>query len=333
MSYKLKFGAMVIGGIKFLKYLVNGGLLNINLEVTKRCNARCDFCDYWKEVPPKELEDYVDVVKKLDPLSVSLTGGEPLLRKDLEKIIYNLRKNFGFLYISLITNGTLLSYERGMKLWEAGLNELSISLDYLDNRHDNTRKIPGLTKHILDVAPRLAKSGVSVCFNVVIKNDNLKEIPKIIKWSADRGIKISLSTYNWWRTNNRKYVVRKEQMKELLILISEIKRLKDELGNVITSDYYLDRVPVFFERGGVPGCTAGLNWVQVTPDGMIKRCSDHPVKCHYTEWKKGLFSPTDCDKCWYSCRGAAQEPWTFFRFLREASDVLNPYCLRKALSR
>ncbi len=330
MANKMQLSEMIIGGIKFFKYLLSGGLLNINLEVTKRCNARCDFCDYWKEDPPEEMEDYVDVVKKLNPLSVSLTGGEPLLRKDLEDIIKRLRQNFGFLYISLITNGSLLTYKRGMRLWESGLNELSISLDYLDERHDDTRKIPGLTKKILDVAPRLADSGADVCFNVVIKKDNLKEVPEIIRWAAERGIKVSLSTYNWWRTNNRTHAVEKDQLEDLLKLISEIKELKEELGNVTTSDYYLDRIPIFFERGGVPGCTAGLNWVQVTPDGMIKRCSDHPIRCHYTEWKKGLFPPTDCDKCWYSCRGAAQEPWTFLRLLREANHALSQNHIKKS---
>ena len=330
MNNRLKISEMVVGGIKFFRYLLMGGLFNINLEVTKRCNARCDFCNYWKEKTPEEMEDYVCVVKRLNPLSVSLTGGEPLLRTDLEEIISNLRKNFGFLYISLITNGSLLDHERGLRLWDAGLNELSISLDYLDKRHDSTRKIPGLTAHILEVAPRLAESGVDMCFNVVIKKGNLKEVPKIIRWAADRGIKVSLSTYNWWRTNNKAHKITREQKDDLLRLIGEIKEAKDCLGNVNTSDYYLDRIPAFFENGGVPGCTAGLNWVQVTPDGMIKRCSDHPVACHFTEWKDGFFSPTECDRCWYSCRGAAQEPWTFVRFFREANGALNPYCLKKA---
>ncbi len=333
MSDRLKLSEMVVGGVKFLRYLLKGGIFNINLEVTKRCNARCDFCDYWKEKPPDEMDDYVCVVKKLNPLSVSLTGGEPLLRKDLEEIIHRLRKNFGFLYISLITNGMLLTYKRGLRLWDAGLNELSISLDYLDKRHDDTRKLPGLTAHILEIAPQLARAGVDMCFNVVIKKGNLEEVPNIIEWAAERGIKVSLSTYNWWRTNNKKHVVGQEQKEDLLRLISRIKELKNRLGNVVTSDYYLDRIPLFFEKGGVPGCTAGLNWVQVTPDGMIKRCSDHPVACHFTEWKNDFFSPTECDRCWYSCRGAAQEPWTFARFFREANGALNPYCLRKALSR
>ncbi|RLB09321.1 MAG: hypothetical protein DRG59_02735, partial [Deltaproteobacteria bacterium] len=79
-SRPLSVREMIYGGISLARYLATGGLFNINLEVTKRCNARCDFCDYWKEPRGIELDDYVPVIKHLKPLSVSLTGGEPLLR-------------------------------------------------------------------------------------------------------------------------------------------------------------------------------------------------------------------------------------------------------------
>src|SRR5512138_2309997 len=98
MSRKLTPKEMAIGGYKFFGYLLRGGLLNINLEVTKRCNARCDFCDYWKEEAPEELGDYVPVVRNLKPLSVSLTGGEPLLRKDIAQVVKSLRQGFRFVY-------------------------------------------------------------------------------------------------------------------------------------------------------------------------------------------------------------------------------------------
>jgi len=92
MPRRLTRVEMAIGGYKFFKYITQGGLLNINLEVTKRCNARCNFCDYWKEGTSSELQDYVPVVRKLKPLSVSLTGGEPLLRQDLAQVIASLRR-------------------------------------------------------------------------------------------------------------------------------------------------------------------------------------------------------------------------------------------------
>jgi len=322
MSRKMSRSEMLIGGCKYFKYLTKGGLFNINLEVTKRCNARCNFCDYWKEKPTGELSDYVEVVRKLDPLSVSLTGGEPLLRADLPELIASLRRSFGFLFISLITNGSLLTRENGVALWKAGLDELSISLDYLDERHDEGRGIHGLAGHILALAPRLGSAGVNLCFNVVIKRGNYREVPRLVRECARMGIKVSLSTYNCWRTDNLDHMIEQAELRRLEKVIEELKVLKRTLGNLTTSVFYLDRIPEFFEKRRIPGCTAGLNWVQVTPDGMIKRCSDHPAAAHYTEWHGRTFEPTDCGRCWYSCRGAAQEPWSLRHFVEMSRDAL-----------
>lgn len=314
---------MTVGGYKFLRYLTAGGLLNINLEVTKRCNARCDFCDYWKQPAPAELGGYVPVVKKLKPLSVSITGGEPLLRKDLPVVIHALRRNFGFLFISLITNGSLLTVDRGVELWAAGLDQLSISLDYFDERHDRGRGLPELTAHILSVIPGLREAGVKVCLNMVIKKGNFKEIPQFLSKAAAIGVNMSLSTYNGWRIDNQSHMISPDDLPDLDGIIRELRRLKGRFGNLTTGDYYLERIPTFFSQKRIPGCTAGLNWVQVTPDGMIKRCSDHPEMCHFSQWNQKLFGVTDCSRCWYSCRGAAQEPWTWKRFLQMAKDSLS----------
>lgn len=322
MSRKLNAAEMAAGSYKFFRFMTGKGLLNINLEVTKRCNARCNFCDYWKEDPPEELKDYVPVVRKLNPLSVSLTGGEPFLRKDLPEIISSLRRSFGFLFISLITNGLLLDLDRGLEVWEAGLDELSISLDYFDQRHDLERGLPGLTERILSVAPRLASAGVNLCFNVVVKRGNYREMPEMLKKAARMGVKVSLSSYNCWRTDNETHMIPEDELSSLRGAIAAAKKIKRETGVVTTGEYYLERVPEFFENRGISGCTAGVNWVQVTPDGMIKRCSDHPVSISYEKWRKGHFAPTGCDRCWYSCRGAAQEPWSVGRFVEMAKDAL-----------
>jgi len=322
MSRKLTAAEMISGGQSFFRYMVRGGLLNINLEVTKRCNARCDFCDYWKIKAPLELTDYVPVVKKLNPLSVGLTGGEPLLREDLADLIAGLRQNFGFLHIGLVTNGALLTHERGLQLWNAGLDQLSISLDYLDERHDRERGLPGLYQHIMAVVPDLSAAGVKLCFNVVMKKENYRDVPQIVRAASVMGVKVSLSTYNCWRINNETHMIDPAEITQLTDVLTDLKELKKDLGNLTTGHYYLDQIPEFIARRSVPGCTAGLNWVQITPDGMIKRCSDHPIRCHFSEWHSRLFEPTSCGNCWYSCRGAAQEPWTMKRFIAEAREAL-----------
>jgi len=323
MSRRLTRMEMFFGGFKFFRYLARGGLLNINLEVTKICNARCNFCDYWKEKPADELKDYVPVVEKLKPLSVSLTGGEPLLREDLPHLIARLRQNFGFLNLSLITNGLLLTREKGLELWEAGLDELSISLDYLDERHDEGRALGGLTRHIMAVAPELVAAGVNLCFNLVLKSGNYREAPQMVRKCAAMGINVSLSTYNCWRTNNRTHMIEQDELRSLENVIEELKDLRRTLGNLTSSPSYLERIPEFFESKSVPGCTAGLNWVQVTPDGMIKRCSDQPIAIHFSQWRDRFFDATDCGRCWYSCRGAAQEPWTLERFIEMSKEALS----------
>jgi len=165
---------MLIGGYKFFRYLARGGLFNINLEVTKRCNARCNFCDYWKEKPGPELRDYVPVVEKLKPLSVSLTGGEPLLREDLPDLIASLRRSFGFLNLSLITNGSLLTKEKGLALWRRGSTNCPFLWITLMAGMTKVAGLACLTGHILAVAPELAAVGVKLCFNCVIKKWQLQ---------------------------------------------------------------------------------------------------------------------------------------------------------------
>ena len=71
-----------LGLSKFIKTKVKNSPKLVNLEVTKLCNAKCDFCDYWQTKHEERLTDYTQLIKKIDPLVVMVTGGEPMLRKD-----------------------------------------------------------------------------------------------------------------------------------------------------------------------------------------------------------------------------------------------------------
>ena len=115
-------------------------LFSANLEVTLRCNLRCNFCNYWQNSNDEtRLKDYSPIVRHLNPLHLTITGGEPLLRNDLESVIERIHDNTDFVYMNLITNGSLLTVERALSLWNAGLNQLSVSLDFPDARHDENR--------------------------------------------------------------------------------------------------------------------------------------------------------------------------------------------------
>src|SRR5438067_13378024 len=94
---------------KFLDVTFNKRPLTVSIEVTKRCNARCDFCDYWKISDRDEMTDFIDDVRRFDPQVVVFTGGEPMLRRDLVPLVRQIKELPGFRYITVLTHGGVLT--------------------------------------------------------------------------------------------------------------------------------------------------------------------------------------------------------------------------------
>lgn len=119
---------------------------DLRVSVTDRCNFRCVYCmpkevfdKSYKFLPRRELlsfEEIIRIVKVFRELGVSkirLTGGEPLLRNDLEVLIEKIAGIDGITDISLTTNASLLTPKRAESLRSAGLRRVNISLDALDD--------------------------------------------------------------------------------------------------------------------------------------------------------------------------------------------------------
>ncbi len=282
----------------------------VNLEVTRRCNARCDFCRYWHTRTEDRLADYTPVIKTLKPTMVMVTGGEPLLRRDLEQIIGQIKRCSRTIYVGMVTNGALLTVQRGRSLWQAGVDQIAMSLDFMDERHDRARGIPGLGAHVRQVAPQLVGEGIhNVAVNTVIKGDNLDEILPIVRWAREWRIRVSISTYTPVKSGNTRYNIAPAQMGQLREIIAQLIEMKSQGDpTVASSTYYLKRVPEFAERGFVAGCQAGRRMVTVAPNGDLQRCSESEVVCHYSQWAPRRMRPSGCGACWVSCRGETQAP-------------------------
>ena len=121
-------------------------LHDLRVSVTDRCNFRCVYCmpkevfnKSYKFLPRKELlsfEEILRVVRAFQKLGVSkirLTGGEPLLRNDLESLIEQIAGVDGIDDISMTTNASILTPERARSLRNAGLRRVNVSLDALDD--------------------------------------------------------------------------------------------------------------------------------------------------------------------------------------------------------
>lgn len=316
----LSLSEKIIGAVKYASIKLQKRPVLMNLEVTKRCNARCDFCDYWQSKDKNELEDYLPIVQKINPLVLAITGGEPTLRRDLTDIVKRIKDNMDTIYISMISHGYMLNEKKAQALLDAGLDQICISVDYLGIRHEESRGLKGLWAHLEQLIPLLGKMGFqNVALNTIIMNDNLDEIIPLVHKAKEWGVKVGFSSYTSLKVGNDTHYIDHERQKDLENVIDQLLKLKRELKNIMSSDYYLENIPNYFSNRSLGDCQAGRDWVQVTPDGYIKHCSEFPIFTHYSEYNyKEVVSP-DCDKCWYSCRGESQAPFSIQRVLELAT--------------
>jgi MoaA/NifB/PqqE/SkfB family radical SAM enzyme len=297
--------------------------LLVHFEVTMRCNARCGFCDYWKtpaEEKHRELSSFADAARFFSPMIITFTGGEPLLRRDLEDLVSTVRAATRLTYINVITHGGMLNIDRATSLWKAGIDQFNISLDYLDGRHDTARGIPGLTRKILATVETMRASGIDgIRFNTVIKSDNLDQLMPIVETADRLGVGVNFSLYTDSKNGNGHYLLQNGGVGNAADAIAQLLAFKRRRRGIITnSDYYLASIPQYL-RGELTGpCLSGMKTIHISPTGQVKRCPDFPTDGHWKDYKG--YAPIDCHACYYACRGEAQAPLRPSRVL----DVLAP---------
>jgi MoaA/NifB/PqqE/SkfB family radical SAM enzyme len=213
----------------------------------------------------------------------------------------------------MITHGGMLGPERARSLWQAGLNQFNISLDYLDSRHDDARGIPGLAAKILDTVPRMRAIGIDgIRFNTVIKRSNLDQLLPIVRCAEELGVGVSFSTYTDAKNGNGAHLVSRDEQRHLEEVIAELLEFKrKKRGVIVSSDYYLEQVPRFFSGEMHDSCNSGVRTIHIDPAGQVRRCPDFPSDFHWRDFER--YSPIDCNACYYACRGEAQAPLTIAR--------------------
>src|SRR5436190_11715576 len=129
---------------------------NLRISVTDRCNLRCVYCmpeevvfmDKHELLTFEEITRFVEIVAPLGIDKIRLTGGEPLLRRELPRLVEMLCKIPGIKDVGLTTNGILLS-QFAQSLYDAGLRRINVSLDTLDpTRFRELARRDGLAKVI-----------------------------------------------------------------------------------------------------------------------------------------------------------------------------------------
>ncbi|MAD32991.1 MAG: GTP 3',8-cyclase MoaA [Planctomycetes bacterium] len=260
-------------------------LRNLRISVTDRCNLRCNYCmpeEEYSWLPKSDVLSFEEIMRLVDRFveagvnKVRITGGEPLLRQDLDKLIAMLAER-PIKDLAMTTNGVLLA-QRAAALKRAGLHRLTVSLDSLDpttfallsRRNDLARVLEGLA------AARDAGFRHTKIDTVAIDGVNDRELPELIEYARSVDAEIRFIEYmdvggaTRWR------------MDRVLSRARILERVRDHFGGV-TAVPRSDSAPA--ERFRLPdGTTFGVissvtspfcascDRARLTADGMWFTC-------------------------------------------------------------
>jgi len=245
-------------------------------ELTYRCPLRCAYCSnpvrleaMGPELTTPEWARVFHEAEGLGVMQVTLTGGEPLLRADLEELVSAARASD--LYTTLITSGLPLTRERLTALRDRGLDGVQLSIQDTDG--DTAERIAGVDA----LAQKAAVAGwarelnLPLTLNVVLHRANLPRLPQFIAlaeaWGAER-LELAHVQYLGWALANRQALLPTAAM--IAEARAEVTRARARLGArlellAVLPDYFTDQ-----PRGCMEGW--GRRYVVVAPDGRALPC-------------------------------------------------------------
>lgn len=254
-------------------------------ELTHRCPLRCPYCSNpldhagcGEEIDTNTWRRVFQEAEALGVVQLNLTGGEPLLRDDLELLIE--RASRLELYTNLITSGIPLTFERLSRLKARGLNSVQLSIQ--SARQSESDRIAGAPSfhRKLEVMRWVTALELPLTMNVVLHRDNIGEVEELIalaeRVSADR-LELANAQYLGWALKNRAALLpTSEQIERARTIAAKARvRLRGTMDVLfVTPDYY-SRFPKSCMDGW------GRRFILVNPEGLA-------LPCHLAQTLPGL---------------------------------------------
>jgi heme b synthase len=270
-------------------------------EITRRCNLRCIHCRSSSGIEVKEHPDFStqeafriidDIISYAKPVIV-LSGGEPLLRKDVFEIAgYGTERG---LRICLATNGTLVNDDICEKIKVSGIKIVSLSLDGSEETvHDDFRNQKGAFAGTIHAAQLFREHGIEFIINSSFTKRNQEEIPKTYKLAKELGATawymfMIVPTGRGEEIMNE--LISKEDYEEVLEWHYQMEKNEKEMlvRPTCAPHYYrivlqkskeegtkFERRTLKFSTGGAKGCIAGQLIALINVDGDVLPCSYFP---------------------------------------------------------
>ncbi len=271
------------------KYLISPEI--VSLVVTYRCNFRCNSCTVWRmdKYPELSSQQWNEVILQLKKTlaretSIELSGGEPLIRKDLAYSTIKSLSKF-FKNVGINSNASMLDEETIKKLKNSGITFVKISLySYINEIHDQLRGFPSAAEHAKNAIEILQKENIKTDIGVLITAKNISSIPDLIMhYNQPKYSNINIVLQPLDEPIGLDPIIGKNKIetienlwpnkKQIQALFSWIKKHKPKnIKNAPVSlktieNFYLDSQSALKRR-----CLAGQRSLVIYPDGNISLC-------------------------------------------------------------
>lgn len=262
-------------------------LQTLFFEVTSRCNAFCDHCgsrctaSKKDELSPETFKKVLDSVSEnfgTNAIMLNITGGEPLMRKDLFEIT-EYADRLGFKW-GLVTNGMLITDEVISKMKETHMSTITISLDGMKKTHEVFRHVPGSFDKIISTIEKLKKNNfvehIQVTF-IATKNNifELPEVYSLLSMLKIDSLRISGIDPIGRAKENESLMLSQE---DYLYLFDFIKKHQNsELPVVWSCTHYFGNTEMYLDpTGKIFSCQTGIFVASVLSNGDIFGCPNIP---------------------------------------------------------
>lgn len=265
----------------------NRPIRDLRISVTDRCNFRCTYCmplDEYDWIDKKEILTFEEIARlarlfvELGVEKIRLTGGEPLVRKDLPRLIEKLSAIEGLHDLCLTTNGALLA-ERIDALEQAGLRRVNVSIDTLDPEKFRRMTKRGDLDKVLEGIFAAQRAGLSpIKLNAVVERGvNDDDILSLVEFAREHGFGMRFIEYmdvgnsNDWTSAK---LVSKNEILQTIHARYPLTEIGRDKGSAPSVDYkFLDGQGDIGVIASVtePFC-ASCTRMRVTADGKIVTC-------------------------------------------------------------
>ncbi|MGC2495623.1 radical SAM/SPASM domain-containing protein [Candidatus Binatus sp.] len=249
--------------------------LGVHLDVTWRCNERCVHCyldhDDLGELSYDEIEDLMNQMAEAGVFFLTISGGEPLLRKDLFAIIRRARElTFN---VKLKTNGILIREKEAALIRELGVETVQVSIySHRAEVHDAITKVKGSLERSIDAIRFMVSQGLKVTVANVVMKQTRWDYPGVQALAAELGAYFTVDPTITPHINGDRSLLRLNVDRDTLREIMNDKTIAGEEDEFIAvapgaDEDVMDNIP----------CSAGHSACYVSPYGDVYPCVQFPL--------------------------------------------------------